>query len=165
MFDDLLLQNQDPAMKEFPVKSAQAFYRETLLTYRVIFSQDANSWKLFSRNFSSDQLQNGDKEGLDPMFRKLTAKPWRKQQVYAKIQADPAKLVYSEAEFPFFGYRLRKLQDFVVTQAPDDFWSLMNDRRDINRLWTIRAAVFFGLGASFLAIVQIAVGIVQLKSN
>lgn len=100
----------------------------------------------------------------DPLLRDLVSKPWRKQDIYTELQAGPAKVAYPLSEFLFFGYRLHALQDYVSTQAPNSLWSLLRDHRD-NRLWTIRAAVIFGFGATFLGVVQIVVGILQIVMN
>lgn len=98
----------------------------------------------------------------DPLLNDLLSKPWRKQNIYTELRAGPAKLAYPLSEFPYFGHRLQAMQDFVSTQAPNSLWSLWRDHRDINRLWTIRAAVIFGFGATFLGIVQIVVGVLQI---
>lgn len=141
---------------------AQTFYREILLTYRLIFGQDKSSWHQLASSRSSPIFETGRSEEIDPLLRELMSRPWRKQAIFSEIRAGPSRPAYPASDFAFFGNRLQTLQDFVATQAPDDFWSLMRDRRDLNRLWTIRSAVIFGLGATFLAVVQIVVGILQV---
>ncbi|KAK2787722.1 hypothetical protein FQN53_004745 [Emmonsiellopsis sp. PD_33] len=144
-------------------QAAQAFYREILLTYRIIFGQDSHSWKKLARSPSPHFIPN--LADHDPLLDNLMTKSWRKQPIYTEIRAGPVKAVYSPSDFPYFASRLQILQDFVSTQSPDNLWTLVRDRRDINRLWTIRASLVFGLGAVFLGLVQIGVGIAQVVTT
>jgi hypothetical protein len=99
----------------------------------------------------------------DPLLAKLCGQDWRRVQVYSDVCAGPVRSSYAvDIEFPFFSDRLMALQDSVQTQTPDSFWTLLSDRRDMNRLWTIRAAVLLGAGVFVLAVLQLLVGIAQL---
>ncbi|KAK2743844.1 hypothetical protein FQN55_007064 [Onygenales sp. PD_40] len=144
-------------------RAAQTFYREILLTYRIIFGQDSHSWKKLARSPSPHFIPN--LADHDPLLDNLMTMSWRKQPIYTEIRAGPVKAVYSPSDFPYFASRLQILQDFVSTQSPDNLWTLVRDRRDINRLWTIRASLVFGLGAVFLGLVQIGVGIAQVVTT
>jgi len=167
LFDDILGHTDsldDPSNSDVPTQNAQAFYREILLTYRVIFGQDTHSWSILPGRIPASFL-HAESVDSDPLLEDLMARPWRKQIVFSKIKAGPAKVVYPVADFPFFGNRLRALQEFVLTQAPDNFWSVIRDRRDINRLWNIRAAMIFGISATFLGFMQIVVAVIQITKQ
>lgn len=121
----------------------RGYHREILLTFRIIFGQDKASLTGLGRNESL--FLNSPWESFsekDPLLIKLCGNDWRLVQVYSDIAAGPVRSSYAvDEEFPHFADRLVELQDFMQIQNPDSVRALLSDRRDMNRLWTIRIAV------------------------
>jgi hypothetical protein len=175
--------NLDP--ERIPMGSwDRSYHREILLTFRLIFGQDKASaisgslgppgpplrflpsWcQAFRRKpvFLNHPWNPGDPEIKDPLLPKLCGGDWLDVDLYYQLEPGPTKSAYVvDEEFPFFADRLMALQDFVQAQSPRDFWSLLNDRRDMNRLWTVRVAVVLGLVVAVLTVLQLLVGLAQL---
>ncbi|KAL2122176.1 hypothetical protein VTJ04DRAFT_2631 [Mycothermus thermophilus] len=166
----------------------RSYHREILLTFRLIFGQDRASaisgslarpalplWFIprwcyaFRRKplFLNNPWHPGDPQRgpdtKDPLLPKLCGEDWQDVDLYYQLEPGPTKSAYVvDEEFPFFADRLMALQDFVQAQSPRDFWSLLNDRRDMNRLWTVRVAVVLGLVVAVLTVLQLLVGLAQL---
>jgi hypothetical protein len=68
-------------------------------------------------------------------------------------------------DFPHFGERLIGLQDFVLTQHPNDWKTLWLDRRDIARFWIVWAAIIFGILTLVLSLIQISLSAAQVVSG
>lgn len=99
----------------------------------------------------------------DPLLVQLGGQDWRRVQVYSDVDAGPAKSGYSvDDEFPHLAERLLALQDFVRIQAPNSFWGLMADRRDVYRFWMGRITLWLGTGVPVLMTLQLTVAVAQL---
>ncbi|KAL2265386.1 hypothetical protein VTJ83DRAFT_6486 [Remersonia thermophila] len=168
---------------EFLSSRDQRYHREIVLTFRIIFGQDSASmvnrlslsqyqprwwqwrwWRGFNDNMAPflNEAPAGDSEG-DPLLARLCGEDWRRVDAYEHVRSGPAKAAYAvDEELPHFADRLMALQEFVKTQNPGGFWTLLKDRRDMNRLWTIRSAVLLGIGVAVLSVLQLLVGIAQL---
>ena len=109
------------------------FYREILLSYRLIFGQDRKSWKAWKK-YCSSQVEAFDKGIADPLLATLCGRDSRRERTYTEIQAPEIEQQYSAREdFPFFGERLVKIQQFVLKKNPSDWKTLWNDRRDLRK--------------------------------
>lgn len=78
----------------------------------------------------------------------------------ARIGAESGYSV--DDEFPHLAERLLALQDLVRIQAPDSFWGLMSDRRDVYRFWMGRITLWLGAGVPVLMTLQSTVAVAQL---
>jgi hypothetical protein len=156
--------------------SADDFFREVLLSYRLIFGQDKRSWEAYRRSeaakeqkrsrSSKEQNPQRQQRPPDPLLPILCSKNWRSSSdaliVYREIDADEdVSNHYSVTDFPFFGQRLLHLQRFSKDQNPHDWIVLWHDRRNVFNWWTIWAVVFIGGGAVVLAILTLVFQILQ----
>ncbi|KAI9767663.1 MAG: hypothetical protein M1840_005534 [Geoglossum simile] len=117
------------------------FFKETLLSYRLIFGQDDRSWRAFSQLARSQETYRGQTFweatwDCDPMLLTLCGKSatsGEAKQIYDDINAGyPASYYDPNTEFPFFGKRLLELQQFIKRQKPQDLRALLRDRRDVS---------------------------------
>ncbi|KAL8643589.1 MAG: hypothetical protein Q9226_008259 [Calogaya cf. arnoldii] len=132
---------------------------ELLATYRLIFSQNSQSRRLY-RKRARQYLKPFPHD--DPLIPRLCGEDWTKEKVYEEFYIGGAKTVYSAMhDFPIFGDRLLALQRFVLVQSPDDWLSLWRDRREPLRFWTLWAVVFFGMFTVILGILQVCLAIAQ----
>jgi hypothetical protein len=141
LFAELLqTQGQGRPSREHPSAAPkrvkpQDLYREVLLTYRVVFGQDKKSWKAWRRYYSKE-IGRFNPETADPLLKSLCGKDYRDESTYSDIQApDIGQQYNSQDDFPFFGDRLIKIQQFVLKKNPSDWKTLWNDRRDLRKLF------------------------------
>jgi hypothetical protein len=136
-----------------PEVLTEQFFREILLTYRLIFGQDERSHKAFSRTIPVWEEQHSTTNSspswevswtCDPMLLTLCGKSATTdpdaQKIFDEIDAEyqPANLCYNaNLEFPFFGKRLLELQQFISQQQPQNVRALLNDRRDVAAWYTL----------------------------
>jgi|SRR2546423_7674565 len=110
------------------------FFREILLSYRVIFGQHKRSRSSFKSLYGRalrKEPKCKNSGPADPLLLRICSDPWDKLDLYRHIKAPPAKNHYSTKEFPYFGERLLRLQQFTDEQDPSYFWQLLHDRRNI----------------------------------
>ncbi|KAK5062766.1 hypothetical protein LTR84_004841 [Exophiala bonariae] len=167
-----------------------SFFRELLLTYRVIFGQDGASAKLF-RTEHEDLLsafltphriwhylpwlrplvlgrkpirrQLSHSEVVDPLLLEVCGTQYTKAAIYRDLRAPSPRDQYLAAkEFPFFGDRLLKIQIFMQGEHPSDWKALINDRRDILRYWTFWAVMVIGAISILQSAIANILGILQV---
>ena len=68
----------------------------------------------------------------------------------------------SQDDFPMFGQRLAKLQEFNLRQQPSKLRDLWRDRRNPLQWYTFWAVLIFGGVSILIAILQLVVGVVQI---
>jgi len=98
------------------------YFREVLLSYRLIFGQDPKSWKAFQKTLSTykehwDCSDNQSDDG-DPMLRILCCSSYKSpnaSRIYQDIDASEvaSPCYYPDSDFPFLGRRILNLQAFV----------------------------------------------------
>jgi hypothetical protein len=160
LFNDYYEDDSATKDRSLNIKSVE-FFSEMLLSYRLIFGQDKRSYKTFRRQYKKSDVSR--KSDSDPQLIGLCGYNWRKQSIYQEIDAPGAKTVYSaKADFPFFSERLVTLQEYVLTQSPNDWKTLWRDRRDLNRFWTLWAVFIFGIITIIFNVLQIGLGIAQV---
>lgn len=115
----------------------RSFFKEMLLSYRLIFGQDKRSWQAFTNisNKWDPAWSRSDKTSLDhdPLLPILCGQSFRShgaRAIYGKIHAPDVSPVFHREEFPFFGQRLMKLQNAVKSSNPHDWRALWYDRSD-----------------------------------
>jgi hypothetical protein len=114
------------------------FYREVLLSYRLLFGQDNSSHKDFST-----WIQKGNplpEEYYDSLLPLLCGQSWDSTDalpIYEFIEAEDPSTHYSPTEhFPFLGKRLLEVQKYVRNQKPKNFWAIWYDKRNPSEWWT-----------------------------
>ena len=100
---------------------ARHFYREVLLTYRLLFGQDQDSYKAFNRVMGTSVPF--PEQYRDPLLPILCGKSWKSEaarNVYELLEADdPASSYDLKTEFPFFGERILEIQRFARARNPE----------------------------------------------
>lgn len=132
---------------------------ELLLTYRLIFSQNAQSWKLFSSEMSGMSKSVLSLPDADPLLPLLCGRPFDSSEVvalYDYIRADDIQAYYTPGSFQFFGGRILQIQGFVETQNPPDWRSLWHDNRNKSNWWAFWAVLFIGGGTIVLMFMSLA---------
>jgi len=119
-------------------QSAAQFYKEVLLTYRLIFGQDKSSSKDFNALARRwDQRQDALS---DPMVEVLCGRRWDANgalQIFEEIEVEEPSSHYSPShDFPFLGQRLLDIQTYVERRRPESIASLWYDRRNVTQ-WLI----------------------------
>lgn len=145
--------------------------QEVLLSYRLLFAQSRNSRRLL-RQALHDLRTIGEHYDsfLDTMClrsqaRKIRALPstlWPVTCRYADGSLLEKSSYSSQDDFPLFGQRLTKLQDFSLRQQPSRLRDLWHDRRNPLQWYTFWAVLVVGGLSLVLAVLQLIVGILQV---
>jgi len=116
------------------------YFKEVLLTYRIIFSQTkyspADCFSAYQETWShsEDYLQFAD-----PLLQQLCSQSWDTRELhcfYMEINSgDPSAQYSPSSDFPFFGKRLLDLQAYVKTYRPSSIWALWYDQRNESWWW------------------------------
>jgi hypothetical protein len=137
------------------------YFREVLLSYRLIFGQNKASWTAFKKkipawgnrwNCSTGQGESTDPErdqqndDSDPLLLTLCGSGYNlpnARRIYEEIEAidDVAQYYHPHYEFPFFGRRLLILQSFVKGRHPHNWKALWHDTRNVAFWWTFWVCV------------------------
>ena len=120
-----------------PDPEPHEFFRDVLLSYRLLFGQNSGSWKAFRKAYNDvDGITRSGSILCDPLLGRLCGQKWEKERAFYKdLDALDAPSHYRVQDFPFLGSRLLRLQNFSKRQEPHDWKVLWNDRRDISK-WT-----------------------------
>jgi hypothetical protein len=114
---------------EEPFVPTGSFFRELLLTYRVLFGQDKRSFQAFRRCCTKQDAHYA----LDPLLPILCDRSWtmpNARDLYTDIDAGVSRDTYdSNADFPIMGQKLLALQRFVYCYQPRTLAALLRDRR------------------------------------
>ncbi len=141
------------------------YFREVLLSYRLIFGQDPKSWNSFRKMIPTleDGWDCSDKQSddRDPMLRILCCSSYKSpsaRRIYQEIAVsdDVSPYYYPDSDFPFLGRRILNLQAFVSGRNPHNWRALWHDRRNVAFWWTFWAVLFIGGGTIFLGVLQTA---------
>ncbi|KAF8865228.1 hypothetical protein BDZ45DRAFT_684279 [Acephala macrosclerotiorum] len=153
------------------VEDASEFYKEVLLSYRLIFGQESNSHRDFSITSQSYTPLSKDLEYHDSLLPILCGQDWESataRPIYEMIDAEDPSTQYSPAaDFPYLGKRLLEIQRYVRGHKPNDFWALWYDKRDHAAWWAFWAVILIGgitvVITTLLGVLQLAVGILQAQ--
>ncbi|ETS76505.1 hypothetical protein PFICI_11892 [Pestalotiopsis fici W106-1] len=156
------------------------YCREMLISFGIIFAQESGSRRAVRTEARSNWLRRwraDEKEntmGLswamirqaDEIIWELCTRSWEENPLFNYLQSPPTRSNYStQADFPFLGQKLIRLQDYMNVQSPNDFRTLLFDRRDPLRFWTFVTAIGFGLASLALNTVTIALAAAQLRQD
>lgn len=143
---------------------ARQFFKEVLLSYRLIFGQTYNSRKDFNKQLRKWDLKS--KGNSDPMLYRLCGHGCESDEardIYLEIDADDPSNHYNPiVDFPFLGRRLVGIQDYIRGHNPDNIKALWYDRRNVSWWWTFWAVIIIGGLTLFLALVQTILQALQL---
>ncbi|KAL8950291.1 MAG: hypothetical protein Q9222_003657 [Ikaeria aurantiellina] len=119
-----------------PDPEPHEFFRDVLLSYRLLFGQNRRSWKAFNKMYAdADGVTKSGDVLHDPLLRRLCGQKWEKERnFYKDLDANEAPSHYRTQDFPYLGSRLLRLQNFSKHQEPHDWKVLWFDRRDISKL-------------------------------
>jgi hypothetical protein len=121
------------------------YFREVLLSYRLLFGQNKRSRRAFSSRIAGWQKEwistpNDPKLPVDPILLILGSQGCEAreaQQIYDEIDAeDPADRYSSTSYFQFLGKRLLELQNHVQGHSSQSLLALWYDRRSVQWWWT-----------------------------
>lgn len=121
------------------------FFKEVLLSYRLIFGQHKKSWQYFNKklvawNHDWDCSGEQGSRTSDPMLLLLCGRSWLAdgpKQIYDEISADEPSEYYSpNMDFPFLGKRILVLQNHVKGHNAHSLRALWHDHRNVSWWWT-----------------------------
>ncbi|MCJ1393043.1 hypothetical protein MMC18_005915 [Xylographa bjoerkii] len=172
----LLLQNHVPQAWQRIVAvpsdndHTSEFFREVLLSYRLIFGQQPRAWRAFNKSLKhwdkSWHCSPGNAPDADPMLTLLCGQSWEDdapRKVYNEIDAeDPYEHYIPHVSFPFLGQRILEVQNFVQTRNAHRLSALWYDRRNVSFWWTFWAVLLFGGLAVILSLFQLVFQIWQV---
>jgi hypothetical protein len=128
-----------------PVVPTDSFFRELLLTFRILFGQDERSVRAGLRCCAGQDTHRL----ADPMLALLCGKPWttpEARDLYDDVGAGAVRDTYdSNADFPIMGARLLELQQFVKDYHPTTLTALWRDRKDPTAWFNIWSTQVRGL--------------------
>lgn len=123
--------NDDPAAE---------YFKEVLISYRLIFGQTRSSYRDFNSLVSKKSLIWFGTGIVDPLLPVICGHSWDSEQVrsiYDEIDVDEASDYYTtSSDFPYLGERLEILQEYVRDHRSTTMTALWNDRRDVGWWWT-----------------------------
>ncbi|KAH7416707.1 hypothetical protein BKA64DRAFT_273793 [Cadophora sp. MPI-SDFR-AT-0126] len=118
---------------------ARDYFKEVLLSYRLIFGQDRSSWPYYK--LLRPSLAASVNETPDPLLDIVCGQSWESEdsrQIWNEIGAeDPADRYSLTEDFEFLSKRLMTLQRYVKGHNPSGFLSLWYDRRYPLQWWNL----------------------------
>lgn len=134
------------------IEDTREFFKEVLLSYRLIFGQTKNSHRDFNRQFRKWSKHwrstTESQKQMDHLLQIICGNHWQSSaagHIWDEIEAeDPANIYSPTTDFPFFGERLIELQSYV---RGHNFMALWYDRRDVSWWWTFWVSGEFTLWA------------------
>ncbi|KAI1147479.1 hypothetical protein F4825DRAFT_148872 [Nemania diffusa] len=142
-----------------PQFSVSQMMQEILLSYRLLFQGNKHSRKLFrksERARSRSVLPHGCVE--DPLLLYLCGMGGPRG---SKIPEVPVSVYSLDADFPVFSSRFSAIQAVILRHKPLGLWSVWNDKREFDSLYTFRALLIFGTLGVLLQILQTVLQAVQ----
>jgi hypothetical protein len=123
---------------------ASEFFKEVLLSYRLIFGQTKNSFRAFNSLSKSWQAVLQDQR--DPLLAILCGQSCESNdagQIYDEIDAvDPFDYYCPVADFPFLGKHLSELQRYVKGHKTTTLIGLWHDSSNLVVWWTIWVSIW-----------------------
>ena len=139
----------------------RALHRETLLSYRLLFGQDSKSRQMF-RNVESKKARDKD-SSLDPLSERLCGDKEKIDSLITDHSIREFSYYDNQDDFHFYGPRLLLLQRSAGSQNPRTFSNIWHDRRNLAQWLTVCLVTLLTAVTIILSIVQIGLGIAQVK--
>ncbi|KAL2064597.1 hypothetical protein VTL71DRAFT_3734 [Oculimacula yallundae] len=133
----LFLDNQ--ILQEFSKSEqnyASSYFREVMLSYRLIFAESKYSHSLYIS--PKDHVSLSQAVEHDPMLDVICGQSCRDEpssMIWEAIDAGRTSSRYSTQDFDFLGPRLLLIQKAIDAYHPQGFLPMWYDRRDIHRWW------------------------------
>jgi hypothetical protein len=147
------------------------YCREVLITLGIIFAQDGRLRKEVLKRADGNWRTPADpawQSALqgDVIMREICTKRWREHLFFDYLESPPIRSNYSpRVDFPYLGEKLLRLQGYMETQSPNDFRTLVFDRRVPLRFWTFVLVIGIGGVSLVLNMVQIGLTAAQLVAG
>ena len=143
----------------FEDDGAREYYKEVLLSYRLIFGHGPGSAEDFKRRAYLWAPALG--ELSDPILAILCGENWESEKaypIYYEIQTEDTAERYSPSEdFPYLGKRLLKIQEYVNDHRPNNLRQLWHDQANKWNWWMLWAFVILGCLALLFSIIQVRI--------
>lgn len=146
---------------------AQEFYKEVLLSYRLIFGQAPGSAEDFKHQ--AHMWAPNLTENSDPLLAILCGENWESEKaypIYNEIEAEDTAERYSPSEdFPYLGKRLLKIQEYVNDHQPNtlrQMWHNKTNKWNWSMLW---AFVILGCLGLLFSIIQVCTNLIGFTSS
>ncbi len=158
---------------EEPFRAAQ-LHQEVIMSYRLLFGQKRGSRRLAGRVLKRQKDEKAVE--YDTLLDVVCTQAYKRGGPVGRLPPDlwPVTCLsfdctlqentsYSSIDdFPLFGHRLAKLQDFTLRQHPSKLTDLWRDRRNPLQWYTFWAVLIVGGVSMLLSLVQVGVSIAQL---
>lgn len=145
------------------------------MSYRLLFGQSQSARKLAKTSLR--MLEEKDAIEYDPLLDLLCAQPRNSQIRTLPVSLWPVSCrsfehtlqeesaYNSQDDFPMFGQRLAKLQEFNLRQQPNKLRDLWRDRRNPLQWYTFWAVLVFGSCSLLLTLLQLMIAVAQLVTS
>lgn len=183
-----IIEQFDPLTQGERDQCCVSLAQEAILSYRLLFGQDAKSRKLAREEAAKLRTSCTEQnQRLDTMLPALCERQYEHGRLWWKsfdkvLQGYPAEIwpitcrtmdghlrqcdVYSaQDDFPRFGRRLVRLQQFNARQRPSRLTDLWRDQRNPLQWYTFWAVVVVGGLGNTLAMLQLVVSIVEVQAS
>jgi len=149
-------------------------HQEVLMSYRLLFGQTRGAQRLARAALKELREQEGE---YDSLLDLLCTRPCDKTVLNLPLSLWPVtcrshegslqeeSTYSSQDDFPLFGQRLTKLQEFSLRQQPSRLRDLWRDRRNPLQWYTFWAVLVIGGFSSLVTFLQLLVSTAQLAAT
>ncbi|KAI1408048.1 hypothetical protein F5Y13DRAFT_115086 [Hypoxylon sp. FL1857] len=147
-------------------------HREILMSYRLLFGQRRGSRQLAKVALKTLKDKEGDKyddlldllctHRCDSKIRSLPVSLWPVTCRTFEGDLQEENSYSSQDDFPLFGQRLVKLQEFTLRQQPSKLGDLWRDKRNPLQWYTFWAVLIVGGASILIGLLQLFIGTAQL---
>ncbi|KAF2259243.1 hypothetical protein CC78DRAFT_475942 [Lojkania enalia] len=165
-----LYSNNPDAPKES--HSSAQIHQEVLMSYRLLFGQKRRSRQLAQAALK--KLKTASEDDYDSLLDLVCTQPYGSRIHNLPLSLWPVtcrgvkespleeSAYSSQDDFPLFGQRLAKLQEFTYRQQPSRLRDLWRDRRNPLQWYTFWAVLVVGGLSILLGLLQLLVSVAQL---
>lgn len=140
--------------------SYQTLVAEILLSYSLLFRNDAGARKLYKKQRRTICKLIG---AVDPVLDRECGfgQPGRAKAAKGR-NSDRQESFRKSVQFPILGYRLTELQAFAREEGSNRFWRIVRDKSDTKEWLQFVVIVIFGAVALLLAAINTVLSAVQV---
>lgn len=131
----------------------RSLVQELLYTYRLIFSQDKASRRLFNKKLRGTVGKGVQDSLLDELCGTADSK-FHVDRPELMTRLTRQSNCFQVSDLPHFGNRLHLIQEYMRKHRPNRLKDLYRDRRDREKFLTFWAVILFGSLAVVIGIVQ-----------
>ncbi|KAI0387827.1 hypothetical protein F5Y04DRAFT_286805 [Hypomontagnella monticulosa] len=141
-------------------EAIDSMLREVLVSYRLLFGQQAKTRRLFQRVWGSAEGQPlHHVDTLLPKMCTCTDVGWGIQD---EIIPEDKEVYFAVRDFPVLYERIQLIVNELQTVRPKSMVDLLHDRRDKLQWWTFWLVSIFGTITVLLSIIQVVLQAVQV---